>query len=331
MPIIALAFFLANKSHIAIYFDNIFTPNISEVIIDELLNDPRLIKFKYVSASENKNSLARAIAEKILSTTDKKTDFSNYAPLDTARGLVSIAFALPNWTKRTHSVSQSAQDVRGMLLKASDPNKVLFADLPTILETKSEDDLVFNLQKIIFEIQNAYPRKLQEIKEIVLKSLQHESDNYEDLKFRAQSVKGITGNFQLESFATRLEEFDGSTEKIESLISNAINKPSQGWVDRDLDAAIIQLASLSMEFRKAESIASLRGRETSRKVFNLVLSAGLGNDLTKTVEVSTKDQHKIDQIISQIMPILKNIETRLVFALLADIGIQVSQENQEPI
>ena len=329
MPILALAFFLANKSHIAIYFDNVFTPNISEVIIDELLNDPRLIKFKYVSAGENKNSLARAIAQKILSTSDKKTDFSNYAPLDTARGLVSIAFALPNWTKRTHSVSQSAQDVRGMLLKASDPNKVLYADLPTILETKSEDDLVLDLQKIILELQSAYPQKLQEIKEIVLKSLQHDSDNYEDLKLRAQSVKGITGNFQLESFATRLEEFDGSTEKIESLISNAINKPSQGWVDRDLDAAIIQLGTLSMEFRKAEAIASLRGRDTSRKVFNLVLSSGLGNDLTKTIEVSTKDQQKIDQTISQIMPILKDIDPRLVFATLADIGIKVSQVNQE--
>jgi hypothetical protein len=329
MPILALAFFLANKSHIAIYFDNVFTPNISEVIIDELLNDPRLIKFKYVSAGENKNSLARAIAEKILSTSDEKTDFSNYAPLDTARGLVSIAFSLPNWTKRTHSVSQSAQDVRGMLLKASDPNKVLFADLPTILETKSEGALVLNLQKIIFELQSAYPRKLQEIKKIVLKSLQHESDNFEDLKIRAQSVKGITGNFHLESFATRLEEFDGSTEKIESLISNAINKPSQGWVDRDLDAAIIELGTLSMDFRKAESMAGLRGRDTSRKVFNLVLSAGLGNDITKTVEVSTKDQQKIDETIRKIMPILKNIDLRLVFATLADIGIKVSNEHKE--
>ncbi len=329
MPILALAFFLANKSHIAIYFDNVFTPNISEVIIDELLNDPRLIKFKYVSAGENKNSLARAIAEKIFFSPDKKVDFSNYAPLDTARGLVSVVFALPNWTKRTHSVSQSAQDVRGMLLKASDPNKVLFADLPTILETKSEGDLVLTLHKIIFELQSAYPRKLQQIKELVLKSLQHESDNYEDLKLRAQSLKGITGNFQLESFATRLEEFDGSTEKIESLISNAINKPSQGWVDRDLDAAIIQLGTLSVEFRKAEAITSLRGRETSRKVFNLVLSAGLGNDLTRTVEVSTKDQQKIDQTISQIMPILKNIDPRLIFATLADIGLKISEENQE--
>ena len=128
-----------------------------------------------------------------------------------------------------------------MLLKASDPNKVLFADLPTILESASEDDLVTNLKHIIEELRGAYPKKLSEVKQILLQSLQHESDSYDDLKKRALSVKGITGNFMLESFATRLEEFDGSDEKIESLISNAISKPSQGWVDRDLDAAIIQL------------------------------------------------------------------------------------------
>ena len=331
MPILALAFFLANKSHIAIYFDNVFTPTISEVIIDELLNDPRLIKFKYVSTGENKNSLARSIAESILYPLDKKIDFSNFTPLDTARGLVSIVFSLPNWTKRTQSVKPITQDVRGMLLKASDPNKVLFADLPTILETQSEKELVISLQNIIFELQSAYPRKLEEIKKIVLTSLQHESDNYEELKLRALSVKGLTGNFQLESFATRLEEFDGTTEKIESLISNSINKPSQGWVDRDLDAAIIQLGTLSMEFRKAESIASLRGRDSSRKVFNLVLSAGFGRDLTQTVEVSSNEQNEIDQTISQILPILKNIDSRLIFATLAEIGIKISKKNKEAL
>jgi hypothetical protein len=329
MPIILLAFFLAKKSQIAVYFNGVFTPDVTEVIIDELLNDPRLVEFKFVSASENRNSLARAIAQSILADGASSTDFSKYTPLDTARGLVSIAFALPNWTKRTASISQSAQDVRGMLLKASDPNKVLFADLPTILESNSEADLVSNLDRIIEELRTAYPKKLSEVKQIVLQSLQHESDSYDDLKKRALSVKGITGNFLLESFATRLEEFDGSDEKIESLISNAISKPSQGWVDRDLDAAIIQLGSSSMEFRKAEAVAGLRGRDSSRKVFNLVLSSGQGNDLSETIEVSKNDQASIDQAIKQFMPILKKMDSRLVFATLADLGIKFSKDCKE--
>ena len=328
MPIIALAFFLANKAHIAIYFDNVFTPNINEVIIDELLNDPKLIKFKYVSAGENKSSLAKAIAEKVLAPHLPNAEVSSISPLDTARGLVSIVVNLPNWTKRTNSVSNPAQEVRGMLLKASDPNKVLFADLPTILGSDSEGDLVEKLSSVISELQSAYPVKLREIQKIVLDSLQHGNGSIEDLRNRAKSVKGITGNFQLESFATRLEEFEDSDAAVESLISNAINKPSHSWVDRDLDAAIIQLGSLAMDFRKAEALAGLRGRNSARKVFNLVLSAGQGNDLSRTVEVSKTDQSKIDAAVAQILPILEKVDPRLIFATLADIGIKVAEKDE---
>jgi hypothetical protein len=328
MPIIALAFFLANKAQIAIYFDNVFTPNINEVIIDELLNDPKLIKFKYVSAGENKSSLAKAIAEKVLAPHLPGTDLDAISPLDTARGLVSIVVDLPSWTKRTNSVSGSAQEVRSMLLKASDPNKVLFADLPTILGSESEIDLVNKLSSVIDELQSAYPTKLGEIRKIVLGALQHGNGSTEELRNRAKSVKGITGNFQLESFATRLEEFEDSDAAVESLISNAINKPSHSWVDRDLDAAIIQIGSLAMDFRKAESFAGLRGRDSARKVFNLVLSAGQGNDLSRTIEVSKNDQSKIDATVTLILPILEKIDPRLIFATLADIGIKVALKNE---
>lgn len=329
MPIFALAFFLAHKSRIAIYFDNVFTPNISEVIIDELLHDPKLIKFKYVSAGENKSSLAKAIAEKILPSHLSEEDASKISPLDTARGLVSIVLGLPNWTKRTNSISTQAQEVRAMLLKASDPNKVLFADLPTILGSSSEEDLINKLTTVFEELQSAYALKLDDIRKIILDALNHSSDSISELKNRAQSVKGITGNFQLESFATRLEEFDDSDASIESLISNAISKPSHTWVDRDLDAAIIQLGSLSMDFRKAESLAGLRGRVSARKIFNLVLSAGQGNDLSRTVEITKTDQKKIDATVSKIVPILEKIDLRLIYATLADLGIKFADKEEK--
>ncbi len=216
-----------------------------------------------------------------------------------------------------------------MLMKASDPNKVLFADLPTILGSSSEEDLVHKLTTVIEELLGAYPRKLDEIKTIVLAALQHSSGAISDLKVRAQSIKGITGNFQLESFATRIEEYDGSEAAVESLISNAINKPSHSWVDRDLDAAIIQLGSLAMDFRKAEALAGLRGRDSARKVFNVVLSAGQGNDLSRTVEISQTDQTKIDATVTQILPILEGIDPRLIYATLADLGIKLASKNNE--
>jgi hypothetical protein len=329
MPVLALAFFLANKSDIAIYFNELFTPSINEVIIDELLHDPRSIKFKYVSAGQDRNSLANSIAQKILLFEKLHDETEKMSPLDAASGLVSIALGLPNWTKRTNSVSRPAQEVRSMLLKASDPNKVLFADLPTILESDSEAALVDKLTLVMDELRAAYPKKLAEIRQIILEALQHPANDISDLKSRAQSVKGITGNFQLESFATRIEEFDGSDGSVESLISNAINKPAHQWVDRDLDAAILQLGSLAMEFRRAEALAGIRGRDSDRKVFNVVLSAGQGIDLSRTVEISKTDQAEIDAKVTEIFPILQKMNRRLIYAALADLGIRFSTNEDE--
>ena len=83
-----------------------------------------------------------------------------------------------------------------------------------------------------------------------------------------------------------------------------------------------------MDFRKAESLAGLRGRSSARKVFNLVLSAGQGNDLSRTIEVSNADQSKIDATVTQILPILEKIDPRLIFATLADIGIKVALKDE---
>jgi hypothetical protein len=112
-------------------------------------------------------------------------------------------------------------------------------------------------------------------------------------------------------------------------VSNAINKPSHSWVDRDLDAAVIQLGSLAMDFRKAEAISGLRGRESSRKIFNLVLSSGRGRDLNRTIEISKADQSKIDQTVTQILPILENIDPKLIYATLADLGIKFASKEDE--
>jgi hypothetical protein len=84
-----------------------------------------------------------------------------------------------------------------------------------------------------------------------------------------------------------------------------------------------------MDFRKAEAISGLRGRESSRKIFNLVLSSGSGNDLNRTIEISKADQTKIDQTVIRILPILENIDSKLIYATLADLGIKFASKEDE--
>lgn len=317
MPVLALAFFLAHRSTLAMYIDDVFTPEMSEAAVDEWLQDPKRVKFQFVAASEEQASLISAIARTVSEQT--KTTVAA-APLDAARALVGLVLGLPGWTKRTARVGQLAQDVRGMLLKANDPHRVLFTALPALLKTSDPIQLVEALRQITTELANAYETMLRQVEVSVLSALDHTGRSLEHLHARATNVKGITGDFRLDAFAARLEVYDGSSEAIEGLISLAVSKPSANWVDRDVDAALLQLGEWALEFRRAETMAPLRGRPSTRRVIGVVFGAKHGQDACGSVDVAEVDAAAVDALVKRLLATVQPERPDIVLAALAEAG-----------
>jgi hypothetical protein len=191
MPVLALAFFMAHRSHLALYVGGAFTPELSEAVVDEWVLDPSRIAFKHVEASKDQVKLVGALAVSVAQRSNMEVEA---APLDVARGLVGIAVGLPEWTKRTLTVSKRAQEVRGMLLRASDPHKVLFADLPTLLEAKEPEEINRRLAAVTDELTGAYGTMLGRVRQHLLGALDHTGRPVHELRDRASTVKGITGD-----------------------------------------------------------------------------------------------------------------------------------------
>lgn len=327
MPVLALAFFLANRSALAMYIDEGFTPDITEAAVDEWLQDPKRIRFQFVEASKDKVKLVSAIAKTVSVFSQHGVDVE---PLDAARGLVSMVVNLPAWTRRTTSISQMAQDVRAMLLKANDPHKVIFADLPTVLGALDSDDLITKLKLVTDELFSAYPEMLERVKEKLFSALDHSGKSIEELQRRATGVKGITGDFLLDAFATRLETFTGNTESIEKVISLATSKPPAQWVDRDIDAALSQIGSWSIELRKEEAMAPLHGRPASRRVIGVIFGAKHGQDATGTVDIAETDVVAVDDVVKRLLAMVHTENRDIIIAALAEAGaLLMSQRIQE--
>ena len=217
MPVLAMAFFLANRAALALYVDRTFTSELSEAIIDEWLLDPSRVELSYVSASSDQSAYVEAVAASLPANVLVR---ASNEPLEVARALVGMVVSLPNWTRRTTTLSADAQAIRAMLLKANDPHKVLFSDLPTLLGARHPNDVLARLRGIAAELMDAYPRILTDVKATVLRALDQIDGDPKRLQSRAKVAKGIAGEFRLEAFVARLETFDGSYEAIEGLISS---------------------------------------------------------------------------------------------------------------
>lgn len=317
MPLLALAFFMAHRSQLALYLAGGFTPELSEAVVDEWMLDPSKIEFKHVEASKDQTNLVVALAASVAKRSNSDVDA---APLGVARGLVSLIVGLPEWTKRTLTVSTRAQEVRRMLLRANDPHKVLFTDLPTLLEANDPKQINERLTEVTDELTGSYQTMLYRVRQHVLNALDHTERPLQELRERATTVKGITGDLRLDAFAARLELADENDAVIEGLISLAVSKPSTQWVDRDIDAAMSTLAGWAVDFRKVEAMAPLRNRPSTRRVLGVVFGASHGQDRSGYVDIAEKDTPAVDRLLKSFLAHTVGERPEVILAALAEAG-----------
>jgi hypothetical protein len=324
VPVLMAAFLLAHKGNLAVYKDGIFIPRLGDADIDEYLQDAKRFSMRWVLIDDEKTRILAGIS-KIL--TEIGAQVSSRDPLEAARSLVALVFGLPAWSQRTQSLSTEARAVRDTLLKASDPHKVLFVDLPSVLETTGGDAFVKALRAPVAEIAGAYAALMKRIESSMFEALDAPRDQLDRLNARAEALLGVTGDLRQDAFAARLAKHDGSQTSVEGILSLAANKPPRDWNDRDIDAAMLDIAKTALRFRQAEAFVSVRGREPTSEAFAVVI--GAGSD-TKTVsrEFSIPDRHrkKVDTMAAKLAAELEGegLSTDVLLAILAKAGMRLT-------
>jgi hypothetical protein len=241
---------------------------------------------------------------------------------------VSLVLDLPEWTKRTAQISPEARQVRQALLRASDPHRVLFMDLPALLATSAQISITDSIARCIAELYDAYPKMLRSVESQVLKMLDHTGSS-SDLANRGRTVSGISGDFRLDAFALRLASYSETLDDVEAMISLSVNKPARDWTDRDIELAYVQLGTWAFEFRKVETLAPLRDRPATRHAFAVVFGAGDGHPATsRSFDIASTDLQTVRRLAKQISASASGVGLHLFLAALAEAGSHAAQQDR---
>lgn len=272
LPILGLAYLLTRRETLAVYLDGVFCATVGDLFIDRLMQDAESVRLRHSEISERDAAILRQVAEVIADLTGEEVEAAE--PLLVGRRLVSMIMDAPAWVRRTGRLTLAARKVRDLALAAHDPNKFMLDDIPAMISSDGDAEQVARTLRLgLVEIADAYPAMLRSLEEGLLRELRVRGRRgLANLRARAERVTGITGNFRLDAFATRLSSFDGTTDVLEGLASLAANKPPRDWVDRDVDAARIELAALARDFLRAEGLAHVSGREQSRFALAIFMS-----------------------------------------------------------
>jgi hypothetical protein len=325
LPILALTYFLANRASLALYHDEVFIPEIGEIHVDEWLQDPGRIKWKFFEIDNAKEDVLEAVAVCL-----PECSITSHlpSPLEAARSLVSLVVRLPEWTKRTNTLRDQTKQIRQALLRASDPHRVLFVDIPALLGD-AHDSLASAIAECISELSGAYARMLGSVEGRLFDAIDH-TGSLEQLRNRGSAVTGISGDFRLDAFSLRISEYQGRPEDIQALISLAVSKPERDWTDRDIELAYIQLGTWAMEFRRVETLASLRNRPANRRSFAVVFGPGSGRAaVSGSYDVSVSDSDLVSSIAKEILSHQSKVKLDIFLAALAEAGATVVHQKDK--
>jgi hypothetical protein len=342
-PVLAIAYALSRVDTLAVYLDDVFQPRLTSLLADRLSQDPGCIRLRWNTVSDFHRSVLSGVAEAIASHGGLSPAHSVAEPLEIARGLVGVITALKPWTLKTARLSGRAIQVRNLAKLANDPNKFLLDDIPAVFgettvgqEVHSTDavPIISAVRLGLDELVQAYPNMLRELAATMMRELRipdASATEMAELHVRAENVRGLTGNYRLDAFATRLTTYSGAEEEIEGIASLAANKPPRDWVDRDIDQARIEIAALSQEFVKAEGLAHVKGRGDRRHALALYFGDPTRpSPVTPEFDIAIHQQAEVTRLVAMLSAALTKAgaSRNVALAALAELGSELAEASQ---
>lgn len=297
-PVFLSAYILSRRDRVAVYGEGVFQATFNELCVEFLARDTKDIQLRRVEMEGFVGDTLQTLGS-LLKVKGK------VEPLLVARTIIGEFDDLVPWTSRTQSLTPQTLQVREVLKRASDPNKLLFDDLPRL--TKPREDGSFDasatavlLRDALAEMRAAYPKILEDLKELMLRELDVRSQSeeaFKALRDRADNIRHIGGDLRLEAFVGRLTQFHGTREDMEGLAGVAVNKLPRDWNDGDRERAAVGLTELATEFLKTETMARVKGRKDGRHAMAVVVGKeNMPHSLFREIQVADVDWNDVETL-----------------------------------
>lgn len=328
MPVLALSYMLAHRNAVAVYVDGVFQPAIDDIVADRMLQDPSAIEFRRISRSKRDEAFVQQLAA-LLSTKAAPVEAK---ALPVASALYQRFHALPLWAQRTQALPEKVRTVRDIVLKASDPEALLFSDLASAIER--EPDPGVSVVSALHQAEDAYPKMLDSLRKSLAERLGVDPKTFEGIGPRSSTASGVSAELRTDAFIMRAGAFEGGGGDIEGLASLLVHKPPRNWSDREQEQAVFELAKLCLRFREAETFAAVRDRSpTSQAISVMVGLDPKEKPLFHAFQVSKQELAAADRAADDLMTQLraKGMRPAVELAALARIVERLSDsEGKEP-
>ena len=330
-PLIFLHYYLLNRHEIALYDEGAYSPELTYEHLERLVRRPDLFTFQRFRVAGLRATLFEEYSQVLF-----REQRESLAVLDIARPLASFLLQLPEYTKKTRRLSDTAINVRQALTLAKSPQKLLFEHLPDACgrgKRGKSASFTETLIGALRELEGAYAKMIDGIRTALCHSFGC-ADNTPIGELRSvamgrcHGLDGYTVDVKgLRSFMRRAMDRDRSDEDwLDYMLTFLGQKPPSKWTDQDRSTADYRLAEFSARLRDLQRLKLYYdGRDASdaqrMEVILLKTLSKAHGEIDETVPIDRHVARAIAEARGQVEAVVNGLsDDRLRLALVAAIA-----------
>ncbi len=273
LPILLCAAMLHYKTEIALYENNSFIPDWSMPVFERLLKVPQQFELKRFRIAGIRADLLTQFSE----TLNQPVEVKDFDLLTVVTPLIRSIAQLPKYALTTQELSDASQNVRKAILNASEPDELLFNQLPEVLgfpafgtetaiDAKIVSDFFTTLQDALSELEQAYEVLLNSIEQLLVEAFNLSPDKEKfraELAARAEPLLEITIETDFKGFLIQIcRDRHDFTSWLEAIATYLTQKPPASWVDLDKARFESKLSQFARKFWHFEAVSYEKWKHT---------------------------------------------------------------------
>ena len=265
-PIFLATVAIANRQEIAFYENGTFLREVGRDEFLRMTKAPEKFDVQYCRIDGMRSTLFMRLAQVLeLSSSDREV-----VVLDVVSRLCHFVANLPEYSRSTKRVSQTAIAIREVILEAREPIHMVFHDLPIAcghqkfdtemaVSVKTADTFVQQVKTAMDELEMSLLGLKHRMADNIAVAFGYEGQSLQEcrpkLAKRAEILMMQVTESKLKGFAFRLfDNLQPDLEWLESVGSFVSLRPPSRWRDEDEDVFNQELETLISRFRRTEAI-----------------------------------------------------------------------------
>jgi len=302
IPVLLTAVLASNWDETALYEEGVFVPELRIEVLERLTRRPETFELQSHRLDRHQLQALKALEELVGGVQGEGAATGGLLPI--VKSLVLFAARLNPYAKlATKLGSPEAVAVRDLMLRAGDPRRLLFEELPGAVGVSidgAEGATLFarKLQQSLRIMARAYPELLDEIERQIRQVFNLKGNAQEargQLQRRATPLAPYAVEQKLQMFVREAAR-DHADRDWREVLGRVLNGglPPAHWKDSDVAAFQVRIQEVSGEFGRLEELVAERRESGVSKVLRIGILDGVHRE--SRVVISMEQDFEVEVV-----------------------------------